>query len=196
MTYTLRPGLTSSQAVVIDATGQIIGPESGELWAAYLAWLADGNTPNPAPAIPLPTLVAALNTACITACSIIVVQIAPDEPHQLSYLNLASMLTGGTTAPTNAPYADAFAASAEVFGMTTSTFATVVANCSAQMAFISAALGTLQAAAYTATTADQLATALSTFETSIGNVVTALNALPLPVPVVAPASISIVGINA
>jgi hypothetical protein len=51
MTYTARNNTT---AVVINATGEIIGPESGAKWVAYQAWVAAGNTASPAPPIPTP----------------------------------------------------------------------------------------------------------------------------------------------
>jgi hypothetical protein len=50
MTYTGRLG---SSAVIVDATGEIIGPEHVEQWAAYQAWVAAGHTPTPAPAATL-----------------------------------------------------------------------------------------------------------------------------------------------
>ena len=38
----------NTDAVVVDDTGMIIGPENAEEWAVYQAWLAAGNTPSPA----------------------------------------------------------------------------------------------------------------------------------------------------
>lgn len=50
MTYTAR---NDTNAVVDDATGAIIGPEHEDEWAEYQAWVAAGNTPNPAPPPPV-----------------------------------------------------------------------------------------------------------------------------------------------
>ena len=50
MMYTSRH---NTNAVVRDSDGAIIGPENTDEWAEYQAWLAEGNTPLPAPPIPI-----------------------------------------------------------------------------------------------------------------------------------------------
>lgn len=49
--YTARPG---TDAVVRNSDDAIIGPEDTVDWAAYQSWLAEGNTPTPAPVEPAP----------------------------------------------------------------------------------------------------------------------------------------------
>ena len=57
MTYTARTGTT---AVVIDATGEIIGPESGARLGGLSSMAYGGNTPTPAPAPPAPVAICLL----------------------------------------------------------------------------------------------------------------------------------------
>lgn len=49
--YTSR---SNTNAVVRNSDNAIIGPEHTDDWAEYLAWLAEGNTPLPAPVEPVP----------------------------------------------------------------------------------------------------------------------------------------------
>jgi hypothetical protein len=58
MTYTL---LANSSCVRRDADGACIPADPGNIdWQAYQAWLAAGNTPNPALAPPTPVATCAL----------------------------------------------------------------------------------------------------------------------------------------
>ena len=195
MTYTARP---DSPAVVIDATAQIIGPESGELWTAYQAWLAAGNAPNPAPTPPAPTqqqLAAQVVSACSAMCEDVISQAAPDKAHQLAYLNAAGFLAGGSTPPMTEPPKNAFAALAAANNMTPEALASLVSAFASGSLILSISLATLQSACADATTSAQLAEALSSFEASIGSLVATVNAASPPRIIVAPASPSIPGVN-
>lgn len=196
MTYTLFPGCTASQALVVDATGQIISPTSGALWTTAQAWIKAGNTPNPVPVANVATLAGSLIAAASAACATIIGQAVPDATHQLAYLNASGMLGGTTTPPTNDPPKTAFNAMASANGLTPAAFAVVVSTFASQSLQLSVALAMLENASAAATTSAQLATALSVFQAAISSVVTALNAANPPVPIVAPAAIVIVGINA
>jgi len=51
MSYSAR---RDTDAVVVDLTGQIIGPEHTAEWAEYQAWVALGNIPTPPPPLQFP----------------------------------------------------------------------------------------------------------------------------------------------
>ncbi len=195
MTYTL---IANSTSVRRDLDGAIIPDDPGNAdWQAYEAWLAAGNTPTPVPAPTQAQLVAALNAAASAACAFIVGQTFPDPSHQTAFQNAAAIVNGNAgAAPTTGVLATKFASLATVYGLSASAFATLVVAMQGASLDLSTALTTLWAAAAAATTGAQLATALTAFETAIGNVVAEINAAEPPGPTVAPAAISIAGINA
>jgi hypothetical protein len=80
MAYSLaRDGMTGATIVIRDSDGASIPADRRNAdWQAYQAWLASGNTPTPAPALPAPRVVltyaqfralftAAENQAIVTA---------------------------------------------------------------------------------------------------------------------------------
>jgi hypothetical protein len=155
-----------------------------------------GPAPAPTPP-PQAQLAANLISAASRACSTIVGQIFPDAAHQSAFQNSAAIVNGsGGSAPASGVLATKFAALASVYGLSASAFAALIVVMQGASLDLSAALGTLTAAAETATTSGQLATALAVFETAIGAVVAEINAGSPPTQIVAPAAITIAGINA
>jgi hypothetical protein len=202
MTYTLTsPTLaTNGQTVIRDADGANIPPDPRNAdFQAYLAWLGAGNTPAPyaPPAATQAQLAAALEGAASAACAAIVAQVFPDAAHQAAFQNAAALVnSNGGAAPVSGPLATKFAALASVYGLSASAFAALIVVMQGASLDLSAALGTLVTAAQPATTAAQLATALAAFETALATVVSEINAGSPPTPIVAPAVITIAGINA
>jgi hypothetical protein len=188
---TLRPGIDifTASLTFMDVTavsGIAVGwVYSGSAWAAPVAIVP-----------PVPELAAALKAAASTACAALTAQIVPDVTHQNAYVNAAAMVGPSATVPTVPPVSTAFGALASAFGQQPQAFATLVVAISAASQTLSAILTTLSTAASAATTSAQLASALAAFEASLASLVTSINAAGLTVAVVAPAAISIVGINA
>jgi hypothetical protein len=164
--------------------------------AAGMQYANGGFTPAPPPAAPaLAQLAAALVTAASAACGQVTNQITPDAAHQYAFTNAAAILNGnGGAAPASGPLAAKFDALAAAYGQTPANFALLVTDIQGASLDLGAALVTLESAAATATTAAQLAAALTAFETSIGAVIAEITAAD--VSAVAPAAITILGINA
>ena len=151
----------------------------------------------PATGLTLANLQAALVAAASGACAAILSQIYTDPAHQAAGQNAALIVaaSGGAPASTSPMYA-AYNAYASAWGMTPSDFASLISVLTQQSLALSGALIALEAASAAATTAPQLASALSTFETAIAAIVTTVNAASPPVTMLAPAAISIKGVNA
>lgn len=138
-----------------------------------------------------------VGAACVRAANAVLTQIYPDPVHQSAGQNAAMMaaIAGGAPASSSPFYAQ-FNAFAAVYGVTPAALATLATALTNQSLALSGALITLQAAAAAAANAGALATALSAFETTLGSIVTACNAATPPTAIVAPAAISIAGVNA
>jgi hypothetical protein len=194
MTYSL---IANSTAVRRDADGATIPNDPNNYdWLAYQAWLAAGDTPTPVPSPTQAQLAASLVSAASLACAGVVAQVMPDPAHQAAFQNAASIVNGaGGAAPASGPMQTAFAALAAAYNTTPANFVGIVLAAQAASLTLGATLATLTGAANVATTPAALGTALSAFETALSGVVASLNAA-LPSPLIAPAAISIVGINA
>jgi hypothetical protein len=189
--------------------------------AGYTAWLAAGNAPTPWPrelsgavttnaldavltaagVSPTGLTFSVLQSATVAAASVaaaaVTAQIFTDPAHQAAAQNAAMIVaTSGGAPASSSPFYAQFNSYAAAWGMTPANFSTLITVMTNQSLALSGALNALSAASTAATTPTQLATALATFETAIGNVVTALNAAGGPVTIIAPAAISIKGVNA
>ena len=159
--------------------------------------MASGNTPNPVPAPSFAFLQSSLLQAASSVGEAIVSQVTPDSVRQDAFQNAASIINGnGGSPPSSGVLALKFSAIATSYGLSTTEFASLVSGMEGPSLDLSTALSTLQAETSAATDASQLATALNNFETAIANVISEINALNLPIPVIAPPAISIIGINA
>jgi hypothetical protein len=119
-------------------------------------------------------------------------QLFPDAAHQAAFQNAAA---SGGSAPSGGTFATKFAALASVYGLSASALAALIVVMQGASLDLSAALGTLVTAGQAATTAAQLATALAAFEAALAAVVREINAGSPPTQIVAPAAITIAGIN-
>ena len=192
--------------------------------AAYQAWLAQGFAPWPWPkdatgtettaqldfalaanglpptGLTAPTqaqLAASVLSACQSAANAVLAQIYPDPIHQAAGQNAAMIAAISGGAPTStSPFYAAFNAYAALYGITPGALATLAVVLTNQSLALSAAILTLDGTVAAANTSAALAAALTAFEAAIGAVVTAVNAASPPVPIVAPAAITITGVNA
>jgi hypothetical protein len=151
-----------------------------------------------APAPALSVLQARTLAAASAAAGSILAQVFPDAVHQAAFQNAGAIVAGnnGAAPASTAATYSAFSAFATVYGMTAAAFASLVQagqNASMSMAVASA---TLTSAVNVATSAAAIATALAAFEAALVSVVATLNAASPPVAFVAPAAISITGVNA
>ena len=197
-------GATVSSTAATWTGGEFLAPGGSMLMAqsgAGIGWTLSGSALIPPAAstetVPLATLAASVLSAANAAGSAVLAQIYPDATHQAAGQNAAMIaaISGGAPASTS-PFYAAFNSYAAVFGVTPAALAALALVLTNQSMALSAATITLQTAASAATTAAQLATALAAFEAALAGVVAAVNAVPPPVALVAPAAISIVGVNA
>ena len=169
---------------------------------AQIGWTLSGSTlaAPAAPTPPTPTLAVlrgAVISAASTAAAAIVAAIYPNESAQTALQNAADIVlqNSNVAPPSTSPFYAAFNGLASAYGMTPSAFAALVTTARAQSLALHMAEITLDAAATAATSSADLATALASFQSAIGAVVTAINAGGLPIPLAAPATIAIGGVN-
>ena len=175
---------------------------SDETGAETTAALDYGLTTNglPPTGLTAPTqaqLAASVLSACRSAANAVLAQIYPDPIHQAAGQNAAMIAAVSGGAPTStSPFYAAFNAYAALYGITPGALATLAVVLTNQSLALSAAILTLDGTVAAANTSAALAAALTAFEAAIGAVVTAVNAASPPVPIVAPAAITITGVNA
>ena len=188
----LRQGGEASETPYVAADGD---EASQPLFDALKAGEFGPVAPYAAPVASLADMGARARAAVAAAASLVVAQVMPDAAHQAAFQNAASILNGnGRAPPTSGPLASAFTALAASYGLSASAFAGVVLGAQAASMILTAASATFNAAASAATDAGGIATALSVFETALAAVMTEINAV-LPIPITAPASIVIAGVN-
>lgn len=142
------------------------------------------------------TLGAQVVSAAEQAASSIVDQVRSTSSQDTALQNAVSIVIANGSAPSDGnPYYLAYNALASTWGKSPSAFATLIQVMVNQSMNLSSAVNTLKASVAAATTNANLTTALATFETSLAAVVTAVNAAGPPIAIVAPAAISIKGVD-
>jgi hypothetical protein len=127
---------------------------------------------------------------------VVISSIEPTVTQAASYATISAMVIGaGYAVPTTGPNVSRFASIASQFGVTTTQLVSIVSALQGAAIDIDLAVGALTASANAATDTAGLVSALSTFMTAIDAVVATVNAA-VPIPITAPGTPSIPGVDA